>query len=195
MKRFFKNVIIAIVIFLIIAGIFSFTVDDEGDAAEVSLSHVAEQINAGAVQKISVSENKLTVTLKDGSEAVTTKEPETSVSESLTNLGVTQQAMRGLEIEVKGPSGGAIFLSTILPFLIPFLLIGVFIYFLMRQVSGANNRAMSFGQSPGKRMFRFSICLVRNSWKCLSESARRVPAIFSAGPKNTLRASCSSMKS
>ena len=150
MKRFFKNVVIAIVIFLIIAGIFSFTVDDEGDAAEVSLSHVAEQINAGAVQKISVSENKLTVTLKDGSEAVTTKEPETSVSESLTNLGVTPQAMRGLEIEVKGPSGGAIFLSTILPFLIPFLLIGVFIYFLMRQVSGANNRAMSFGQSQAK---------------------------------------------
>ena len=150
MKRFFKNVIIAIVIFLIIAGIFSFTMDDNDQAPVVALSQVAEQVNAGQVQKIEVSENALLVTLKDGSSEVTTKDSETSVSESLSNLGVTPQALKDLEVEIKGPTGSSIFFSTILPFLIPFIFIAAFIYFLMRQVSGANNRAMSFGQSQAR---------------------------------------------
>jgi cell division protease FtsH len=38
-------------------------------------------------------------------------------------------------------------LAALLPFLIPLLLIGFFIFFMMRSVQGANNRALSFGQA------------------------------------------------
>lgn len=40
--------------------------------------------------------------------------------------------------------------NAILPFLIPFILVSLFVYFMMRQVQGTNNRAMSFGQSSVK---------------------------------------------
>jgi cell division protease FtsH len=150
MKKFVKNLVVASVIFLIIAGIFSLTLGSNTTAAQVPLSKVAEQVTAGQVDKIQITDNKLTVILKDGTQEEATKEPESSFSQSLTNLGVPAAAVRNLNIEIKGPSGATIFVSTILPFLIPFLLIAGFIYFLMRQVAGANNRAMSFGQSQAR---------------------------------------------
>ncbi len=150
MKRFVKNLIIASIIFLVIAGIFSISVDDDKDIPSVPLSQIAEQVNKGEVEKIELSENKLHVTLLDGARELATKEPESSLTEQLTGLGVSAETLRKLNIEVKGPSGATVFLSTILPFLIPFLLIAGFIYFLTRQVAGANTRAMSFGQSQAR---------------------------------------------
>jgi len=150
MKRFVRNLIIALVIFLIVAGIFSMSVSPDRDAEEVTLSRVAEQAKAGEIEKIEVTENELLVFLKSGGIEIANKEPESSFSESLINLGVTTEALQSLNIEVKRPSGSAVFVGAILPFLIPFLLIAVFIYFLMRQVSGANSRAMSFGQAQAK---------------------------------------------
>src|SRR3989344_3023022 len=119
MKRFFKNLIIAILVFVVIAGIFSLTVDENGDAMEVSLSQVAEQVSGGQVEKIEVSENSLLIFLRDGTLERATKESESSFSETLANLGVSQEALKGLSIEVKGPTGMAVFLSAVLPFLIP----------------------------------------------------------------------------
>jgi cell division protease FtsH len=41
-------------------------------------------------------------------------------------------------------------LGAVLPYLLPFLLIGVFVFFMLRSVQGANSRAMMFGQSQAK---------------------------------------------
>lgn len=150
MKKFIKNLIIAVVIFLIISGIFSMTLGEDREAAKVPLSKVAEEVNAGQIEKIEISENKLLVILKGGAKQLATKEPESSLSESFTNLGVSPEALRNLNIEVKAPSGYSVFVSAILPFLLPFLLIAAFIYFLMRQVTGANRSALSFGQSQAR---------------------------------------------
>ncbi len=150
MKRFVKNLIIASLIFLVVAGIFSLTIGDHRNATTVLLSKVAEEINAGLVDKIEVTENQVLVTLKDGSKQLAIKESTSTLPESLSSLGVSADAMRKLNYEAKGPSGFTLFFSTILPFLVPFLLVAGFIYFLMRQVSGANNRALSFGQSQAR---------------------------------------------
>jgi len=150
MRKFVKNITIALLLFLLVAAIFSFSSDEGGNAETVSLSRVAELVNSQEIEKIEVSENELLITLSEGSKLQAKKEPESSLSESLINLGVSTEALQKLNVEVKGPSGTSVFISAFLPFLIPLLLIGVFIYFLMRQVSGANNRALSFGQSSAK---------------------------------------------
>ena len=149
MKKFTKNILIAFVAFLFIAGILSMS-SFGSEVEEVSLSALVSRINAGEVEKIEVQENNLQITLTDGTEIKSRKEPQAALSESLANLGVDIDQLNELDINSKEPSAGSIFVSTILPFLIPLLLIGVFIYFLMRQVSGANNRAMMFGQSQAK---------------------------------------------
>src|SRR5690606_22057127 len=65
--------------------------------------------------------------------------------------GVQPDQLAAIQIDVQDTSSSFVF-STILPFLIPFVFIAAFIWFLMRQVQGSNNRAMSFGQSNAKIM-------------------------------------------
>jgi len=151
MKKFLKNIGIALFIFLILAGIFSLTVSDEQDTKEVSLSQVADQVKSRQVERIEVfPDNKVSVFLKDGAKQTTAMQPQSDIYEILGRLGVEAEAINEANIQVKSASGTSIFMSTVLPFLIPFLLIAGFIYFLMRQVSGTNNRAMSFGQSQAR---------------------------------------------
>lgn len=118
---------------------------------QVSLGKVADEINAGAVSKIEVADNDLTIFLKDGTKQTSTKEKEVALSETLKNTyGVDTAKIKEANIEPLGSGSTSILLSTILPFVIPFVLIAAFIWFLMRQVQGTNNRAMSFGQSGAK---------------------------------------------
>jgi cell division protease FtsH len=67
---------------------------------------------------------------------------------------VEKEKMTSIIIEVREDEGLNFWLANILPFLIPFLLIGVFIYFMMRSVQGANTRAMMFGQSQAREVGR-----------------------------------------
>jgi cell division protease FtsH len=69
------------------------------------------------------------------------------VTDFFKNTGVDAEKLKNLKIGYKTQSAMAVLLGNILPFLIPFVLISLFIYFLMRNVQGANNRALSFGQS------------------------------------------------
>src|SRR3989338_9440015 len=138
MKKFIKNLLIASVLFLLVAGIFSVTLGEDRNAKEVTLSEVATQINNDEVDKISVSENKVLISLKNGTKEIGIKESGSTLPEILTSLGVSPEAIKKLNYEAKGPSGSSILLTSVLPFLIPFLIIVGFIYFFMKQVSGSN---------------------------------------------------------
>jgi len=92
----------------------------------------------------------LKVKLKNGSEETVKKEVGESLSQLLSNFGVDKAKLANIKIDVTENEGLDFWLATILPFLLPFLLIGAFIYFMMRSVTGANSRALSFGQSQPK---------------------------------------------
>jgi len=151
MSKFFKNAGIVVLIFVgiaLVAASFSGGVKTK----EVGLSAVVEQINKGEVVKIEISESdtSLLVTLKDGTKEITTKEKSVSLFDTLKNRGVAAEKINSIDITplVRGPV--ATIFSTILPFLLPFLIFIVLIYFMMRNVQGANNKAMSFGQSGAR---------------------------------------------
>jgi cell division protease FtsH len=150
MKKLTKNILIVFLIFLVIAGILSFMSSGSNPVKDVPLSEVASQVNDGKVEKIVVQENRLTVTLKDGTAENSRKESEAALTESLVNLGADKEKVKAINLETKDVSGSTIFFSSILPFLVPLIFVAVFIYFMMRQVAGANSRAMSFGQSSAK---------------------------------------------
>ncbi|OGE82371.1 MAG: cell division protein FtsH [Candidatus Doudnabacteria bacterium RIFCSPLOWO2_01_FULL_44_21] len=152
MNRFIRNILIILLIFLVVAGFFTLFETDNTTANMVSISQIADEVNQGLVDRIEITDDKLAVFLKDGSEQSSTKEREVALSETLKNYGVDSAKLKEVKIEVKASSSSSFWVSTILPFLIPFLLIALFIWFLMRQVQGSNNRAMSFGQSGAKLM-------------------------------------------
>jgi cell division protease FtsH len=150
MKNLVKNFLIFFVVFLLIATLFSLYGTSNKEATRVGIRALIEQINSEQVDKIIVEGSELKITLKDGGEEIVKKESGESLSELMNNFGVDKEKIAAINIEVKEESGLDFWLATILPFLLPFLLIGAFIYFMMRSVQGANTRAMMFGQSQAR---------------------------------------------
>ncbi len=151
MNKFFRNLLVIIAVFLIIAGAFTLFNSDNTPANSVSVSQIADEVNTGKIDRLEVAGDKLTAFLKDGSQQTSQKESGVSIFTTLKDAGVDPAKAQALKIDIKDSSSSTSFLtSTILPFAIPFLLIAGFIWFLMRQVQGSNNRAMSFGQSGAK---------------------------------------------
>src|SRR3990167_9173309 len=150
MNKFFKNSIIVLVILVIVGAAFSYLNPTDKNIPIVSISQIAEEVNAGQIDKIEVSDDRLTAFLKDGSKQQANKEREVALTETLKNYGAETETIKNLKVEVKEGGSSSFLVSTILPFLIPFIFIAALIWFLMRQVAGSNNRAMSFGQSSAK---------------------------------------------
>ncbi|NMB48136.1 ATP-dependent zinc metalloprotease FtsH [Candidatus Kuenenbacteria bacterium] len=135
---------------IIIAGFLSLFDNSGNQKTEIGLGQLAEKIKAGEVEKIEVRNNELRVALMDKSEIVVHKESVESLSEALVNYGLSDAELRNTNITIKTETGWEYWLSVMLPFVLPFILIVAFIFFVTRQVQGVNKRAMSFGQSDAR---------------------------------------------
>ncbi|MBU1179365.1 ATP-dependent zinc metalloprotease FtsH [Patescibacteria group bacterium] len=147
-----KNILLFLIIFLAIAGLFS-TYNLQADKPEIkSIATLVNQIETDSVKSIVIQENKLLVTLTDDTKEEILKEPQDSLTGLLKNYNVEPEKIKAIQIEVKEESGFAYWMKTLLPFLIPFLFIGIFIYIMTRQIQGSNTRAMGFGKSGAKEI-------------------------------------------
>ncbi|MCG2700953.1 ATP-dependent zinc metalloprotease FtsH, partial [Candidatus Parcubacteria bacterium] len=133
-----------------IAALFSAFGGGAPKEEKVGIEMLINQINSGEVESIVIEGDELKVSLTSGESETVKKEIGETLSELLNNFGVEKEKLANIKIEVKDESGLDFWLTSILPFLLPFLLIGLFIYFMMRGVQGANSRAMMFGQSQAK---------------------------------------------
>jgi len=143
-----KNIGIGLLLVLSIVsliGLYSRPLQSQQD---VTLSDLAQQIREDNVASLVINQSELRATLKDGSKPalVTQKETDASVTETFRNLGISQEQLSDVNITVKKPSGAGFWLSTLLPLLLPLLLLGMFLWFMMRSAQNMGNRAMSFGQ-------------------------------------------------
>lgn len=144
---FFKNIGVTLLVVLALASVIGFYSRPLTTPTEASLSQVAAEITAGNVSSIEVEQESLTVSLKNSDTKLETqKEAGASITETLQNLGVSNEQLREITLTVKKPSGIAFWAGAILPILLPFLLLGVFLWFMMRSAQNTSNRAMSFGQ-------------------------------------------------
>ena len=150
MKNLFKNFGIFFVIFILIIALFNFTGEPKTKSERVGTETLISHINNEKIEKIIVTGTKIELQLKDGKKEIVKKETGESLAELLNNFGVEKEKIAKLNIEVKEGEGFDYWLATLLPFLLPFLLIGLFVFLMMRGVQGANSRAMMFGQSQAK---------------------------------------------
>jgi cell division protease FtsH len=150
MKAFFKNFAIFIAIFLVLAILFSLSSAGKPSVEKIGLQKMVAQINNGEVSAIEVDKNNLNIKLTNGNQEQATKEPADSLSTLLKNFSVAEDKLAKVDINVKDESSSDIWLTVVLPLALPVLLIGAFIYFMMRSVQGANNKAMMFGQTTAK---------------------------------------------
>lgn len=150
MKNIFKNIGILVLTFLLLGTLLSFWNEGNKSGEIVGFDRLATEIKSDSVAKIEIEGDTLHISLKDGSVQTSTKETGQPLSELLANLGVPAEKIASLPISVKSATGAGVWATMLLPFIIPILLLGLFIYFMMRSVQGANNRALSFGQSQAR---------------------------------------------
>lgn len=152
MKPLSKNIIFAFLAILLISAIFSGYTLNGNKPEEISMTTLVEEIQTESVQIIEIEGSQVVVTLKDGREQTTRKESSVSLSEELISYGVTADQLKTAQITIKDRSTRSYILGVILPSLLPlFLLIFIF-WFMLRQMQGANNKALSFGMSNAREI-------------------------------------------
>ncbi|MEI6378067.1 MAG: ATP-dependent zinc metalloprotease FtsH [Candidatus Falkowbacteria bacterium] len=152
MKIILKNVLIFAAVFLLVAALFSLAEKPGAANDKTSLNQIAADINVDKVESITINKNNLEVKYKDGKMLKAVKQAEQSLTGSLSDFGVDKNKLSAVKVEVKGESQSEWWLTMIVPFVLPLLLVGLLLWFMLRGVQGANNKAMMFGQSTAKEV-------------------------------------------
>ena len=150
-SRWIRNGLIYLIIITIVLALFYNVYSASTSLTSVPITAVAEDVREGRISKIAVSGADLRITRTNGVEVVSRKEPGADITDVLSNLGVTQEMLNRITIEVEAPSewGGWF---AILSSLLPLVLLGGLLLFMMRQAQSGNSQAMSFGKSRARML-------------------------------------------
>ncbi|MFA4815030.1 MAG: ATP-dependent zinc metalloprotease FtsH [Candidatus Gracilibacteria bacterium] len=137
-----------LVVALLLSGVYSiWNSGDKTVVTQVSLSEFVEDVEAGNVESVKVSDSRMDYTLTDGSEKYAYKESGETITEVLS--GVDEEVLDPVQIDIIDTSGKGTWLNIGLA-IIPFMLIVGFLWFMMRGATNSNNQAMSFGKSNAR---------------------------------------------
>lgn len=156
MSKLSKNIIIFVLAVVAFSGILYLVQFPTTHPQEIGVQTFINEVNEGSVRKVEVEGNKVTVTLNDdtATKQVFTKEPQDSVIDLLESYNVDADRRAAItdDIFVKDGKGASVILGSVLPIVVPIILFAVIIFFFFRQIQGANNRAMTFGQSGARQV-------------------------------------------
>lgn len=136
----YKSIIYIILIILFAAVVYG-VAEQNRTSKEVPISEISTLVTEEKVEKITVDGSKMTVSTKDGETLTSYKE----AGVSLTDYGITPDKVN---INVKNPDSG-LFVALLIN-IIPFLIIGFFVYMIMKQAQVGSMRAMNFGRSTAR---------------------------------------------
>jgi len=145
-----------IVYFLIIVALGAFLYTSiirrsNTQSETIPIAQVAQMVRDGDVAQLLIKDDRITVVKPTGETFQSRKELDTSLVETMRNLGVTTGQLGEVEVSVESPKFWENWSGILLAFL-PLILLGAFFFFILRQAQGAGNQAFSFGKSRA-RMF------------------------------------------
>src|ERR1035437_8525350 len=112
MKNIVRNFLIFFAIFLLIALALS-SLGGTPTVPTVGIEALISQLNNQQIKSIDVEGSDLKITLKDDKPELVKKEAGQSLSELLSNLGVTNDKLTNVSIQVKDESGTAFWAGVI----------------------------------------------------------------------------------
>jgi cell division protease FtsH len=155
-SRLVRNSVVLVVLAVFGLALLWTYIVDNNPTTPYTYSQLLKDAQDGKIKSVEQDGTKLTVAFRDGSPAQTSTAPATGnvdVQEDIcTAAGTPNKAQCADKITynpVEESAAGSIF-TTLLISLLPVLLIGAFIFFMMRQAQGTNNQAMSFGKSRAR---------------------------------------------
>ncbi len=152
--KFFRNGIVMVVLVLGTAALLFTWINASTPAVPVGYSEFLSQVASGQVTQVTQEGDVLTVKSNSNPSTYTVVVP--SILTQVFNDMVLAAEKGGRDLDpkiftaIKAPDTS--WLGLLLTGLLPLLIIGGFIFFMMRQAQGTNNQALSFGKSRA-RMF------------------------------------------
>lgn len=132
---------------LILFGLIIFSsINRPSTLQDVPFSDVVARANKGEIKKIEISGTELQITKQgeDKASQKSRKEEGTSIYEQ----GLKQDS--NVEIVNKAPSNSGQILTNIGISLLPILIIGILLFYMLRSAQGQGNQALSFGKSRAR---------------------------------------------
>ncbi len=152
LKNSFVWLVILIAVVALVLNAFPQAAERSQETDEININKLTELIAAKQVTKMVIREDTVDIDLVGGGKAIMRKDRNDSqkdLEELLVGRGVARADLP--PIEVARPSDFGAWL-TIGSTILPIILIGAFLFIILRQAQGANNQAISFGKSRA-RMF------------------------------------------
>ncbi len=153
--KFLRN---GIVMLVLVAGTVALLLTWVGSSTPTETtgySAFLDAVKAGKVEKVVQDGETLTVTPKGGGVTYTVVVQNSITGEVLTDMkraALEGNATLPADVYARKQTADTSWVGLLLTGLLPLLVIGGFIFFMMRQAQGTNNQAMSFGKSRA-RMF------------------------------------------
>lgn len=144
MNKNTRNILVLVVV-LLLAAVFMVNGNKKEKVENVSISKVAEEVQAGTVEKITVEGDKVTVTPKDDKAPTQVAYKETSANLKDYGIDSTKVTIEPQPVDESGTQWLDIALTVV-----PLVLIVALFFFMTRQAQGSNNQAMSFGKSRAR---------------------------------------------
>ncbi|WP_221569268.1 ATP-dependent zinc metalloprotease FtsH [Alkalihalobacillus sp. TS-13] len=148
MNRIFRNTIFYLLIFLVVVGIVSFFNGNNNDVKQLKYGDFTEALQNGEIESLTMQPKNQVYVLQgklksyDDETTFTTNIPPDMTKDVLAQV-------EGADVEIKeaeGTSGWVTFFTSIIPFVIIFILF----FFLLNQAQGGGSRVMNFGKSKAK---------------------------------------------
>ena len=154
-SSWYKNGFVYLLILVAVVALFVNFFSASDNASKISIQKVANYVKAGQVDKVLIApDGRLTLTLsgEPDKKLVSRTESATGFTETMKNLGVTQDQLSSIkDIVYEDPSPWADWIG-LLSYVVPVLLFGGLVLLMLRQAQSGNNQALSFGKSRA-RMF------------------------------------------
>ncbi len=152
--KFLRNGMVMLVLVMGTVALLYTWLIQAPNAPQIGYSAFLSDVSAGKVQQVVQAEQTLQVTLRDGQGTYATVVP-SILSNVFDDMNTAAKAgnvkLEASVYKAEKPQDTS-WLGLVLTGLLPVILIGGFIFFMMRQAQGTNNQALSFGKSRA-RMF------------------------------------------
>jgi cell division protease FtsH len=150
--NFWNNMLSTVLLIVAVTLIFSYVSETRTEPEQLTLSQVVSQVKADEVKEIIVRGSQLEIAYTDETrnKGEAKREVDASVTDSLTNLGVTTDELARITIDVQRETGFGYWFGQFAPFLFPLLFLGIIIWFFTRSVKGAGMQALNFGSSKAR---------------------------------------------
>lgn len=148
---FAGNFISTVFIFLLIISAYSLFSSNSPKKEVISLSQVATDVRAGAIESVKVQGNSLELSYTGGVAKTAMKDPDASLPAILSDYGVTPEELLAVAITIDNETGFKYWFFSLAPIILPIIFLALIFLFLLRQVKGGQGmQALTFGQSKAR---------------------------------------------